>query len=149
MRNNVPKGGRSIRAQRFAALPTERISGATSMAGIFELKTTTSNEYHFVLKARNGEVILSSQRYQSKDGAENGIASVRTNAVLDERFETKVAKNGEPYFVLNAANGQVIGQSETYSSASAMKKGIASVKKNAPEAKFKDVSEEKAEKQDA
>ncbi len=116
------------------------------MAGIFELKTTTSNEFHFVLKARNGEIILSSQRYQSKDGAENGIGSVRTNSVIDERFEQKLAKDGQSYFVLNAANGQVIGQSETYSSTSAMKKGIASVKKNAPEAKFKDNTEAKESK---
>ena len=115
------------------------------MAGIFELKTTTSGEYHFVLKATNGEVILSSQRYQSKEGAENGIESVRTNAAIDERFEPKVSKNDQPYFVLNAANGQVIGQSEMYSSSAAMKNGIASVQKNAPEAKLKDVTTAKEE----
>ena len=116
------------------------------MAGIFELKTTTSNEFHFVLKAGNGEVILSSQRYKPKESAENGIESVRTNAVIDERFEEKKSKDDHPYFILNAANGQVIGQSETYSSSVAMKKGIASVKKHAPDAKLKDITEPKVAK---
>ena len=37
-------------------------------------------------------------------------------------------------------NGQVIGHSEMYSSASAMEGGIASVKKNAPDAKLVDLA---------
>ena len=41
-----------------------------------------------------------------------------------------MSKADEPYFVLKAANGEVIGTSEMYSSTSAMRKGIASVKKN-------------------
>ena len=45
--------------------------------------------------------------------------------VDDARFERKVAKNGEPYFVLKAANGQIIGQSETYSGEAAMENGVA------------------------
>jgi uncharacterized protein YegP (UPF0339 family) len=116
------------------------------MAGIFELKTTAANKFHFVLKAGNGEIILQSQQYEAKAGAENGIESVRTNGPLDERFERKTAKNDEPYFLLKAANGLVIGQSETYSSTAAMENGIESVKKHAPDAKLKDVTEEAAKK---
>jgi uncharacterized protein YegP (UPF0339 family) len=44
----------------------------------------------------------------------------------------KTAKDGSRYFTLTATNGQVIGTSETYSSAAAMENGIASVKANAP-----------------
>ncbi|MHB1108229.1 MAG: YegP family protein, partial [Lutibacter sp.] len=43
-------------------------------------------------------------------------------------------KSGQPYFNLKATNGQIIGNSEMYSSESGMENGIASVKKNAPEA---------------
>jgi uncharacterized protein YegP (UPF0339 family) len=111
------------------------------MAGIFEIKSTAAGKYHFTLKAGNGEIILSSQQYEAKSSAENGIESVKKNAAQDERFERKTSKADEPYFVLNAANGQVIGQSEMYSSKSAMENGIESVKKNAPEAKLKDLTE--------
>ena len=54
---------------------------------MFELKKKegTSN-YHFVLKAKNGQVILSSEVYNSKSAAENGIASVQKNASDDSKF---------------------------------------------------------------
>ena len=111
------------------------------MAGIFEIKTTAAEKYHFSLKAGNGEIILSSQQYKSKSSAENGIESVKKNATDDARYDRKTSKADEPYFTLVATNGQVIGQSEMYSSASSMEKGIASVKKNAPDAKVKDLTE--------
>jgi len=108
------------------------------MAGRFVLSTTKDGQYLFNLKAANGQVILTSERYQSRDGAINGIESVRKNAGLDERYERRTASNGDHYFVLKAANHQVIGRSEMYSSPAAMENGIASVKKNAPEATLED-----------
>jgi len=45
-------------------------------------------------------------------------------------YELKLAKNGEFYFNLLAANGQNILKSEMYSSKSAAMNGIASVQKN-------------------
>jgi uncharacterized protein YegP (UPF0339 family) len=77
---------------------------------------------------------LTSQTYESKESAEDGIASVRQNAGLDERYEEKTGTDGHAYFVLIAANKQVIGRSQMYSSRDAMRKGIASVKKNAQHA---------------
>ena len=108
------------------------------MAGKFELKMTESGKYMFNLKAGNGQIILVSQMYESKDSAENGIESVRKNSADDARFERKVAKNGEPFFSLTATNGQNIGKSETYSSESAMENGVQSVKTNAPDAEVVD-----------
>ncbi len=55
-------------------------------------------------------------------------------------FDRKKAKDGSPYFSLKSTNGQVIGSSEMYSSTSAMSKGIASIKKNAPKATIQDNS---------
>jgi uncharacterized protein YegP (UPF0339 family) len=49
-------------------------------------------------------------------------------------------KNGQPFFVLKAANGETIGRSEMYSSASAMENGIASVKRNAATATVDDLT---------
>ena len=111
------------------------------MAGKFDLKKSSNGQqYHFNLKAGNGEIILSSEMYEAKSGAENGIESVKKNAPLDERYERKTSKSGQPYFVLKAANGQIIGQSEMYSSTTAMDNGIESVKKNAPDAKVEDLT---------
>jgi hypothetical protein len=105
---------------------------------MFELKQN-GEKYHFVLKAKNGEVILSSQMYASKTSANNGIESVKKNSQTDERYEELTAKNGKLYFNLKATNGQIIGTSQMYASESGMKNGIESVKKNAPDAALKEV----------
>ena len=97
--------------------------------GKFEIKTGSSGKTMFNLKAGNGQVILTSQSYASKDGCKNGIESVRTNSQDDARFERKTAKDGSPFFTLNSTNGQIIGKSEMYSSKDGMENGIASVKK--------------------
>ena len=102
--------------------------------GKFEVYTDKGGKYRFRLKAGNGQTILASQGYASKSGCDNGIESVRKNCGDDSCYERLEAKNGDPYFNLKSTNGQVIGTSEQYSSASAMENGIASVKKNAPDA---------------
>ena len=109
------------------------------MAGKFEIKKAKNGKYYFNLKAGNGEIILSSQMYADKGGCENGIESVKNNGVIEEQFEMLEDKNGNPYFVLKAKNSQVIGKSESYSSKSSMKKGIASVMRNAAEARVVEV----------
>jgi len=108
------------------------------MAAKFDLKLTSDDQFMFNLKASNGEVILTSETYREKSSAEGGIESVRKNAADDARFDRRVAKNGEPYFVLKAGNGEIIGSSEMYSSTASMEKGIASVKANAPAAVVND-----------
>jgi hypothetical protein len=108
------------------------------MAGKFVLSKGASGKFHFVLKAGNDETILTSEHYETKASAENGIASVRENAPTNERYERKNSKDGSPMFNLRAANGQVIGTSETYSSESARDAGIASVKATVPSATAED-----------
>ncbi len=108
------------------------------MAGKFELYKDKAGEFRFRLKAGNGETILASEGYKQKSSATNGIESVRKNSQIDARFERKTTTSGKPMFNLKASNGQVIGTSETYSSESARDNGIASVAKNAPDAKVDD-----------
>ena len=100
------------------------------MTGKYEMKKGPSGKFMFNLKAGNGQVILTSEQYNDKASAQNGIASVQKNCADDGRFERKKSKNGEPYFVLAAANGQTIGKSEMYTTDAAMENGIKSVKTN-------------------
>lgn len=100
-----------------------------------------SGEYYFSLSAGNGEVILRSEGYKAKAGAENGIESVRKNSPDDGRYDRKEAKNGQFYFNLKAGNGQIIGTSEMYKSKSGRDNGIESVKKNGPDSPVEDTTE--------
>lgn len=108
------------------------------MAGKFDLKKSPSGKFMFNLKAGNNQVILTSELYESKAAAQNGIKSVKKNAASDARYERKASSKGQPYFVLKATNGEIIGKSEMYTSNSGMENGIASVKKNGPTAEVKD-----------
>jgi uncharacterized protein YegP (UPF0339 family) len=107
----------------------------------FEIYESESGKYYFRLKASNGQVILSSQGYTTKANAINGTASVAKNAVSKDNFEVKTAADGSPFFnLLSAANGQVIGSSEMYSSKAAMENGIESVMRTAPNAEVVDLT---------
>ncbi len=108
------------------------------MSGKYERKRTSDDQWMFNLKAGNGEIILTSERYTTKAACDNGIASVQANSPLEERYERREAKNGQPYFVLKAANHQIIGTSEMYSSNQARETGIASVKANGPTTRIED-----------
>lgn len=110
------------------------------MAGKFELKQAADGQFHFNLKASNGQVILSSELYKAKASAIKGIESVQTNAPHDHRYDRRTSKNDQPYFVLKAGNGEVIGNSEMYSSVQAMENGISSVKSNASNAPTEDLT---------
>ena len=109
------------------------------MPGKFEIKAGKTGKFRFNLKASNGQVILTSEAYDSRAAAVKGITSVKKNAANDKRFERKTAKDGSPYFVLKAANGEVIGKSEMYKTAKSMENGVASVGRNAPDAPVVDV----------
>ncbi len=110
------------------------------MAGKFEVKTAKNGQTHFNLLASNGQIILQSEMYETKASAMNGVESVKKNAPLDERYERLVSQSGKPYFVLKAANHQVIGQSQQYESEAGRDNGIESVKKHAPEATVVDLT---------
>jgi uncharacterized protein YegP (UPF0339 family) len=107
-------------------------------AGRFDL-VHGANAYRFVLKAGNHEVLLTSESYTTKSGAQVGIASVKTNAALPERFERRVARSGKPYFVLKAGNHEIVGQSQMYASDAALERGIAAVQATAPTAPVREV----------
>ena len=117
------------------------------MAGKFVITTAKNGEFTFNLKASNGEVILTaSETYTSLSACENGINSVKKNALAhiedqtreesatNPKYELYQDKAGEFRFRLKAGNGQNIGKSEGYKAKASAKKGIASIDKNAPEA---------------
>jgi len=98
--------------------------------GNFVITRATNGEHYFNLKADNSKVILTSQMYSSKAACFSGIESVRSNSSDDSRYERKQSVNNKQYFVLKASNGQIIGNSEMYSSKAGRENGIESVKKN-------------------
>ena len=118
--------------------------------GKFVFKTVASG-FKFDLKADNGEVIATSEVYESEAACKNGIASVAENAPVANvenqtnegyaaekcpKFEVYTDKAGEYRFRLKATNGQIIAVSEGYTSEAGCLNGVESVKKNAADAEI-------------
>lgn len=112
--------------------------------------------FTFNLKAANGEVVAVSQVYSSKDSCLAGIEAVRraaAKAAIEDqatskpveqknpKFELYKDKAGEFRFRLKASNGEIVATGEGYRAKAGCQKGIASVKKNAPDSEV--VEEEK------
>jgi len=101
----------------------------------FQVKAGKDDQFYFSLTAANGQVVISSQGYKSKDGCKTGIASVKKNATNKKHFDRIDSKDGKHYFVLKAANSKVIGKSQMYTTKDSMENGIESVKSNVKTAK--------------
>ena len=63
---------------------------------------------------------------------------------MPAKFEVFKDKKGEFRFRLKAANGETIATGESYPDKAACKRGIASIKKNAPTTEIEDTTDEKA-----
>ena len=118
--------------------------------GYFVFKKTNTG-VKFDLVAGNHEIIATSEVYKTESSCKKGIASVRRNAPIANledktvepvvtarcpKFEVYTDKGGEFRFRLKATNGQIIASSEGYKSKKSCMNGIASVRKNAPDAKI-------------
>lgn len=98
----------------------------------FVISTRKNGEFQFVLKASNGQVILVSEGYKTIQACEDGVASVKLNALNVHLFERKTSVHCKHYFNLKSTNGHIIGTSEMYASVASMESGILSVHFNAP-----------------
>ena len=115
--------------------------------GKFVWKETKSG-FRFNLLATNGQVIATSETYSSEDACLNGIESVRNSCVgpiedqtvenfevlTHPKFEVYQDKAGEFRFRLKARNGQIVVVGEGYKQLASCLNGVASIKRNAPEA---------------
>ncbi len=105
----------------------------------------------FNLKANNGQVIATSEIYNSDAACRNGIASVAKNAPIapvenqtaagyavekNPKFEVYLDKAGEYRFRLKARNGEIIAVGEGYKALAGCLNGIESIRKNAPDAEI-------------
>ncbi len=58
---------------------------------VFEIQFNAPDRFRFHLKAANGQIIAVSQSYLSKQSAENGIASMKTNAPMAKIIDQTIA----------------------------------------------------------
>ena len=116
--------------------------------GKFVMGPTKNGGFRFNLKAGNGEIIATSETYNTETACRNGIESIRKNAVeakLEDqtienfekqthpKFEVYKDKSGEFRFRLKARNGEIIATGESYKANASCLNGIDSIRRNAPD----------------
>jgi uncharacterized protein YegP (UPF0339 family) len=106
--------------------------------GRFLITKRSDGNYGFTLSANNGQTILTSESFKDKRMAKMIVKSVKVCAGIDDNFERRLASNGQPYFILKASNGEILGRSEVYYSTTGMEEGIRAVKDYAKNAIIED-----------
>lgn len=81
------------------------------MSASFYLERNDQGKWHWRLSGDDAATLLVSELYESRQGAENGIVSVRSHAVDEKNFRPMAAKDGRYYFTLVAVNHETIGTS--------------------------------------
>lgn len=118
------------------------------MSATIELYEDKAGEYRWRLRHQNGNIIADSgEGYASKSGAKKAIERVKQHGteapaldVSSSAFELFEDKSGKWRWRLRHRNGNIIADSsESYSSRSAAKAGITSVKRNGPGAEKKEL----------
>jgi uncharacterized protein YegP (UPF0339 family) len=110
------------------AAAAETSQGAVSPSATFETFTGVDGKTYFDFVAGNGENVLRSQGYATPAAAQNGISSVLENGIDASNFEIRAASNGTSYFVLKAANGEIVATSQFYSSKAHAERGARTVR---------------------
>ncbi|MFO0612961.1 MAG: DUF1508 domain-containing protein [Polyangiaceae bacterium] len=146
-------GERVLDSQSYASLASAKKGVASVKANggataNYKVEQADNGEFYFNLIAGNGQVIGTSETYATKDGAQKGVtaavaaataASATPANASGDGFETFTGADGKTYFRLRAKNGEIVLQSQGYSSKSAAASGIDSVKTNGVDATHFDV----------
>ena len=105
---------------------------ATAAGARFEIAASPSADYHFNVRAKNGQVVLTSESYTTEAAAYNGAFAVQKDGQLATSYAIKENAAGGFYFTLSALNGQVIGVSQQYTTRQSAVAGIQSLQSLLP-----------------
>lgn len=123
-----------------AAAGIASVKANGTVATAYEIREASDGSSYFVLKAGNGAIVGLSEMYVSKANAQRAVDSVvkvvlattlETPApVTAGRFEVFKGLDGKNYFHLRAKNGEIVLQSQSYTTNAKAKAGVASVQSN-------------------
>ena len=104
------------------------------------IKKQSNNTFRFLMKAENGQTILTGEPCRTKEECMNGIETLRIKVTDPHSFEFKRSFNQKHYFNVLDTDGAVIGSSEMFESSSGRDVGIGLVKVSAPVAVVEDLT---------
>ena len=97
--------------------------------------------FFFHLKASNGKIMLQSEASSSLQASWQTIGQVQKNTQNPGNFNRKTSSDKKFYFLLHDLSGELLGQSQEYTTKAGMEKGIQWVVANAPNAVVVDLTQ--------
>lgn len=92
--------------------------------GQFIISENEKGEFLFNFKDGNGDTVLTSEIYTSKDYCKNGIQCAKNNSLLKSRYEKKTISDEHFQFYLRSSIGNIVGTSPIYISQARMESVI-------------------------
>jgi uncharacterized protein YegP (UPF0339 family) len=93
-----------------------------------EVLVGATGQFRFNIFAKNGKIILSSEQYTTEAAAFNGAMAVQTEGQSTAAYNLKQNASGGYYFTVQALNGEIVGQSEQYTTKTAATDAMTSLR---------------------
>ena len=103
-------------------------SDLVAQSAKFEVFAGADGDYYFRFVAANGEILLQSEGYATRQGADSGIDAVVASAPDTRNVEVLQAVDGQWYFTVKSANAEVVAVSEMYTSKPNAERGARTVR---------------------
>jgi uncharacterized protein YegP (UPF0339 family) len=128
---------------RFERGKKQTIPGRPKEAGsmenpTFQIIRGENQQYYFRLKTALGEIILHSDGFKVREGAEKGIELIKLSVYHEEKFKRKISLDGRYYFEILSMEKNILGTSGMFDTIQECDHGISLVKDLAPDAMIED-----------
>lgn len=94
----------------------------------FSVFTGTDSLYYFHFVAANGEILLQSEGYTTRESADAGIDAVVQNAPDTRNVDILQSTDSQWYFVVKGNNGEIVATSEMYTTKASADRGARTVR---------------------
>ena len=110
------------------------------MAPVFELKHKDNEVYFFNFLNSQGELLLMSGEYPSKQVAEQAIKDVKVGSLMSNQIAAGKVADGNSFFVIKDTDGDILVKSVLFDSEMVFDNALHSVKDNACVAEIRDLT---------
>jgi uncharacterized protein YegP (UPF0339 family) len=111
------------------------------MAATFTLPKTGEGEFVFEFKTHSGDVLMTSSTYLDKGNAIRGADAARRLAQNARNYEICTTWNGQSYFMVRNAKGEVIAHSDMFADRECAKEVIAQAMGKTRGARLEDLTD--------
>ncbi len=110
------------------------------MSASFEIKLNEKKQFYFQYLNNQHELMMMSREYEDKTSAEQAIKDVRVGSLMGEQLAAGKVSNGDSFFVVKNAAGDILAKSILFSSQMIFDNAFHAMRDNACIAEIRDLT---------